>query len=101
VLEEGLVVSPTLSVPRLVAVVSGWLRPLMPGVLGLVLARGLTKRGGWCRYGQGRGLRDLEGAWGHWVVVTRGRRSPQGEALRGQGGGGSGGGGGGGGGGSC
>jgi hypothetical protein len=40
VLEEGLVVSPILSVPRLVAVVSGWLRPLMPGVLGLVLGRG-------------------------------------------------------------
>jgi hypothetical protein len=84
VLEEGLLVPPTLSVPRLVAVeveiVSGWLRPLMAGVLGLVLGKGRPKEvsGADVDRAEGWGNRTELGATGLWAteVVEGPRREP-------------------------
>jgi hypothetical protein len=64
VLEEGLLVPLTLSIARLVVVeveiVSGWLAPLMAGVLGLVMGTGRPKEV------SGADMDRAEG-WGNWT----------------------------------
>jgi hypothetical protein len=66
VLEEGLFVPPTLSIARLVVVeveiVSGWLPPLMAGMLGLVLGTGRPKEV------SGADVDRAEG-WGNWMEL--------------------------------
>jgi hypothetical protein len=66
VLEVGLLVPLPLSVARLVVVeveiVSGWLPPLMAGVLGLVLGKGRPKEA------SGADVDRAEG-WGNWTEL--------------------------------
>jgi hypothetical protein len=66
VLEVGLLVSPTLRIPRLVVVeveiVSPWLLPLMARVLGLVLSNSRPKEV------SGADVDRAEG-WGNWMEL--------------------------------